>query len=77
MQLTAKEFDLLTMLTSEAGRVLTREEIMVEVWDAHWFGPTTTLDTHISTLRRHLQAAGGQNLAITVVRGVGYRFEPG
>lgn len=76
VRLPAKEFDLLVLFMAEAGRVLTRERIMSEVWDAHWFGPTGTLDTHVSTLRRRLEVAGGQPLSITVIRGVGYRFEP-
>ncbi len=75
IQLPPKEFDLLTMLVAEAGRVLTRERIMAAVWDANWFGPTNTLDTHVSTLRRRLHAAGGHPVSITVIRGVGYRFE--
>lgn len=76
IQMPAKEFELLSLLMAEEGRVLARERIMTEVWDAHWFGPTSTLDTHISTLRRRLEAAGGQGISITVIRGVGYRFEP-
>jgi DNA-binding response OmpR family regulator len=75
IQLPAKEFDLLALFMAEAGRVLTRERIMAEVWDAHWFGPTNTLDTHVSTLRRRLEGAGGRPVSITVIRGVGYRFE--
>ena len=75
IQLPPKEFDLLNLLVADAGRVLARERIMAEVWDTHWFGPTNTLDTHVSTLRRRLQAAGGLPVSITVVRGVGYRFE--
>jgi DNA-binding response OmpR family regulator len=73
--LTPKEFDLLALLMSDAGRVLTRERIIDEVWDPHWFGPTKTLDMHILSLRRKLgdQPAGPRY--ITTVRGVGYRFE--
>ncbi|MDQ6697669.1 MAG: response regulator transcription factor [Actinomycetota bacterium] len=74
--LPPKEFELLSLFMAEEGRVLARERIMSEVWDAHWFGPTNTLDTHISTLRRRLDAAGGEGISITVIRGVGYRFEP-
>lgn len=70
--LRPKEFDLLALLMGEAGRVVTRERIMAEVWDSHWFGSTKTLDMHISSLRRRLGPAGD---AITTLRGVGYRFE--
>src|SRR4051812_49392807 len=54
LDLTAKEFDLLALLARNAGTVVTREEIMTTVWDEHWFGPTKTLDVHISWLRKKL-----------------------
>jgi DNA-binding response OmpR family regulator len=72
VELRPKEFDLLALLAAEAGKVVTRERIMTEVWDEHWFGPTKTLDMHMSSLRRKLGAAGD---LITTVRGVGYRLE--
>ncbi len=72
--LTPKEFDLLALLVSEAGRVITRERIIDEVWDPHWFGPTKTLDMHVLSLRRKLGDHPSPR-AITTVRGVGYRFE--
>jgi DNA-binding response OmpR family regulator len=68
--LTPKEFDLLHLLVSHAGRVVTRDRIMREVWDTEWLGSTKTLDTHMLTLR---QKVGPD--AITTLRGVGYRFE--
>jgi DNA-binding response OmpR family regulator len=74
VDLRPKEFDLLALLVSNAGRALTREHIMEEVWDAHWFGSTKTLDMHISALRRKLGERDGQ-VVITTLRGVGYRFE--
>lgn len=74
LELRPKEFDLLALLVSEAGRALTRELIMEQVWDEHWFGRTKTLDMHISALRRKLAEAGGTD-AITTLRGVGYRYE--
>jgi DNA-binding response OmpR family regulator len=73
--LRAKEFDLLALLMSEAGRVITRERIMSEVWDEHWFGSTKTLDMHISALRRKLGDPADEPGRITTLRGVGYRFE--
>ena len=74
VDLRAKEFDLLALLASEAGRVVTRERIMNEVWDEHWFGSTKTLDMHISSLRRKLGDRDGVPSIITL-RGVGYRLE--
>lgn len=68
--LTRKEFDLLALLARDPGATLTREEILEQVWDAHWYGPTKTLDVHIASLRRKLGDAG----LIETVRGVGFRL---
>ena len=54
MDLTSKEFDLLSLLVAEAGKVVTREQIMRQVWDSKWWGSTKTLDMHVSWLRRKL-----------------------
>jgi DNA-binding response OmpR family regulator len=70
LSLRPKEFDLLTLLVADAGRVVTRERIMREVWDTEWLGSTKTLDTHILSLRGKLRPD-----AITTLRGIGYRFE--
>jgi DNA-binding response OmpR family regulator len=75
VQLTAKEFDLLRVLVREAGRVVPREQIMREVWDADWYGSTKTLDMHVSWLRRKLGDDANQPRFISTVRGVGFRFE--
>jgi DNA-binding response OmpR family regulator len=75
LDLRPREFDLLALLAREAGRVVTRERIMSEVWDEHWFGSTKTLDMHISALRRHLGQQGDGPGPITTLRGVGYRLE--
>lgn len=72
LELAPKEFDLLTLLVAEAGKVVTRERIMDEVWDLNWFGSTKTLDMHVSWLRRKL----GEPQPIATVRGVGFRFGP-
>jgi two-component system response regulator RegX3 len=74
VELAAKEFDLLHYLMTNAGTVLRREEIMDEVWDPHWFGPTKTLDVHISWLRKKLEADPSDPRYITTIRGVGFRF---
>jgi DNA-binding response OmpR family regulator len=59
----------------EAGAVVSRSQIIDEVWDPNWFGPTKTLDMHILSLRRKLGDDPTQPRYITTVRGVGYRFE--
>ncbi len=74
IDLAAREFDLLHMLMANAGRVVRREDIMDEVWDPHWFGPTKTLDVHISWLRRKLEDDARHPRYISTVRGVGFRF---
>ena len=74
VELAAKEFDLLHLLMAHAGEVVRREEIMDEVWDPHWFGPTKTLDVHISWLRKKIEDDPSNPRYITTVRGVGFRF---
>ena len=71
IHLTPKEFDLLVALVVDAGAVRRREDLIAEVWDEHWWGPTKTLDVHVAALRRKL----GDARWITAVRGVGYRLE--
>jgi two-component system, OmpR family, response regulator RegX3 len=68
--LTPKEFDLLAILAEDPGAVVTRDEIMNEVWDPHWYGPTKTLDVHIASLRKKL----GDASLIETVRSVGFRL---
>ncbi len=70
VELRPKEFDLLVLLASRAGRVVTRELIMEQVWDTNWFGSTKTLDMHVSSLRTKLPPG-----AISTLRGVGYRLD--
>jgi two-component system response regulator RegX3 len=74
VDLAAREFDLLHMLMANAGQVVRREAIMDEVWDPHWFGPTKTLDVHISWLRKKLEDDAGRPRYISTIRGVGFRF---
>ena len=77
IDLTSKEFDLLSLLVSEAGKVVSREQIMRQVWDSKWWGSTKTLDMHVSWLRRKLGDDAHSPRYITTVRGVGFRFERG
>jgi two-component system, OmpR family, response regulator RegX3 len=75
--LSRKEFDLLSVLVRNAGRVVRREDLMAEVWDENWFGSTRTLDVHIGWLRRKLGDDGQQPRMIQTVRGVGFRLRRG
>jgi DNA-binding response OmpR family regulator len=77
LTLTSKEFDLLRVLIREAGTVVTRDQLMREVWDVNWWGSTKTLDMHISWLRRKLGDDASDPRFISTVRGVGFRFERG
>jgi DNA-binding response OmpR family regulator len=77
LELTPKEFDLLSLLVGEAGRTVTRTRIMRDVWDEHWWGSTRTLDMHVSALRRKLGDNPADPRRIVTVRGVGFRLEPG
>ena len=70
LSLTPKEFDLLALLADDPGAVCSRQRILDEVWDPHWYGPTKTLDVHVASLRRKL----GHPELIETVRGVGYRL---
>ena len=72
--LTSKEFDLLALLDSERGSVLTRETLMDKVWDENWFGSTKTLDVTMGRLRQKLDESGAP-VQIVTVRGVGFRLE--
>ena len=74
LELRAKEFDLLARLVIDAGKALSRETLMADVWDENWFGSTKTLDFHIAALRRKIDSAEVPS-RITTLRGVGYRYE--
>jgi two-component system response regulator RegX3 len=74
LELSRKEFDLLAELARNAGRVVTREDLMSRVWDENWFGSTKTLDVHMGWLRRKLGDDPADPRFIHTVRGVGFRF---
>jgi two-component system, OmpR family, response regulator RegX3 len=74
LELTLKEFELLRMLMESAGRVVSRGDLIDEVWDPHWFGPTKTLDVHVSSLRKKLGDESASPRYVHTVRGVGFRF---
>jgi DNA-binding response OmpR family regulator len=70
LELTPKEFDLLALLASDPGAVVSRQRILEEVWDTHWYGHTKTIDVHVASLRKKL----GDPSWIETVRGIGFRF---
>ncbi len=70
VELTRKEFDLLALLTRDPGAICTRQEILDEVWDPHWYGPSKTLDVHVASLRKKL----GRPELVETIRGVGFRL---
>ncbi|MFZ0546288.1 MAG: response regulator transcription factor [Candidatus Promineifilaceae bacterium] len=72
--LRQKEYELLTLLISRQGEVITRAEFFDQVWGTDWLGDTRTLDVHIRWLREKIEADPGQPHLIQTVRGVGYRF---
>jgi DNA-binding response OmpR family regulator len=69
LALSPKEFDLLSRLVADAGRVVTREQLLRDVWETRWQGSSRTLDQHVSSLRAKIGPA-----LITTVRGTGFRF---
>jgi len=72
-----KEFELLATLVEHAGRVLTRNQLIDEVWGSDFFGDTKTLDVHIRRVRAHVEVDPAAPARIQTVRGVGYRFSDG
>ena len=70
VDLTPKEFDLLALLASDPGAVVSRERILEEVWQTTWFGSAKTIDVHVAALRKKL----GDPSWIATVRGVGLRL---
>jgi DNA-binding response OmpR family regulator len=76
LPLTRLEFDLLQLLLSNAGRVLTRERLLEQAWGYDFVGDTRAVDSAIKRLRAKLRAANPEADAIEAVRGVGYRLNP-
>lgn len=70
-----KEFELLELLLRNAGRVLTRGQLIDRVWGADYFGDTKTLDVHIKRIRSKIEIDPSQPTLLVTVRGLGYRFE--
>jgi two-component system response regulator RegX3 len=71
-----KEFELLELLLRNAGRVLTRGQLIDRVWGSDYVGDTKTLDVHVKRLRAKVEPDPGTPQHIVTVRGLGYKFEP-
>ena len=70
-----KEFELLEMLLRNAGRVLTRMQLIDRVWGSDYVGDTKTLDVHVKRLRAKIEPDPANPRHIVTVRGLGYKFE--
>ncbi|BDZ55686.1 response regulator transcription factor [Agromyces marinus] len=70
-----KEFELLELLMRNAGRVLTRGQLIDRVWGSDYFGDTKTLDVHIKRIRSKIELTPSEPVQLVTVRGLGYRFE--
>jgi len=70
-----KEFELLELLMRNAGRVLTRGQLIDRIWGADYFGDTKTLDVHIKRIRSRIERTPAEPTMLVTVRGLGYRFE--
>ncbi|MFE5671273.1 response regulator [Agromyces sp. NPDC056523] len=70
-----KEFELLELLMRNAGRVLTRGQLIDRVWGSDYFGDTKTLDVHIKRIRSKIEVTPSEPVQLVTVRGLGYRFE--
>jgi two-component system response regulator RegX3 len=75
VQLPLKEFELLRMLLLNAGRVMTRTQLIDRVWGSDYVGDTKTLDVHVKRLRSKIEKDPANPTMLTTVRGLGYKFE--
>jgi two-component system response regulator RegX3 len=75
VQLPLKEFELLTLLLENAGRVLTRDQLIDRVWGLDYVGDTKTLDVHVKRLRSRVEEDPSRPTRIVTIRGLGYKFD--
>lgn len=75
IRMPLKEFELLEVLMRNAGRVLTRGQLIDRVWGSDYFGDTKTLDVHIKRIRSRIEKNPSEPVSLVTVRGLGYRFE--
>ena len=73
VELAPREFDLLAYLLRRSPEVVSRNELIAEVWDPHWSGPTKTLDVHVAQIRRKIEPDPSHPRYLHTVRGVGYQ----
>jgi two-component system response regulator RegX3 len=76
VQMPLKEFELLEILLRNAGRVLTRMQLIDRVWGSDYVGDTKTLDVHVKRLRSKIEPDPANPRHLVTVRGLGYKFEP-
>ncbi len=76
IRLSKKEFELLYALISRPGEIVTREQLMLEVWETTFWTSAKTIDVHLGWLRRKLGDDTRRPTLITTIRGRGLRFEP-
>jgi two-component system response regulator RegX3 len=74
--LPLREFELLEMLLRNAGRVLTRNQLIDRLWGSNYVGDTKTLDVHVKRLRSRIEEDPARPRHLVTVRGLGYKFEP-
>jgi two-component system response regulator RegX3 len=75
VRLPLKEFELLYVLLANAGKVMTRENLIDRVWGSDYFGDTKTLDVHIKRLRSKVELDPATPVNIVTIRGLGYKYE--
>ncbi|MFT4216035.1 MAG: response regulator transcription factor [Micropruina sp.] len=75
VKLALKEFELLEILLRNAGRVMTRGQLIDRIWGADYVGDTKTLDVHVKRLRAKIEADPAEPTLLVTVRGLGYKFE--
>jgi DNA-binding response OmpR family regulator len=76
IELTRKEFGLLRMMAARTGEVVTREQLLDEVWGYDFTPTTRTIDNHVASLRAKLEADPGHPRHLQTVFGVGYKWLP-
>ena len=75
VRLALKEFELLELLLRNAGRVMTRGQLIDRIWGADYVGDTKTLDVHIKRLRSKIESDPSNPVRVVTVRGLGYKFD--
>jgi two-component system alkaline phosphatase synthesis response regulator PhoP len=74
IELSLKEFELIKILMTNKGKVLTREFLLEKIWGYDYLGETRTVDVHVRYLRKKIEDDDSKPVYIETVRGIGYRF---